>query len=416
MNIELFGCSGGMAAGFLKAGIEFDFVVDRDPDACASYKANLGHQPVQGDVYDFYSGTLGFVPENATDAHLAGFSCRGKDVDLIVADPPCKPWSTAGKRLGLADPNDCMAVTVNIICALRPRTYLIGNVPGLGGVANLAVQRQILTPLLAVGYCTADFQRLDAVNYGVPQFRKRPFWFGHLTGPCLTWPAPTNCDPKQLCTGTLPGLRRLEPWITCRQALSHLPQKAWGSPVILRWAADSDHRASTIDEPAKTQTTNPNSDGCLVVTNAHPPSYLDQPANVVCAKDYGGPSCLSLSTNSKHPACFPDEPSHTIRNHSDDKQSAVLVWPYNRPSPTITTKEFIGGAGRPHRGPRGSGQWGVHAIKLSLEARLRLQAFPPGWVIVGETKKSRSNQVGMAMPPPLAAAVAQAVAAQMRTQ
>lgn len=32
MNIELFSCSGGMAEGFRRAGIEFDLVFDKDED------------------------------------------------------------------------------------------------------------------------------------------------------------------------------------------------------------------------------------------------------------------------------------------------------------------------------------------------------------------------------------------------
>lgn len=50
--IELFGCAGGMALGFRRAGIEFDWAFDWDADACASYEVNLGHRPVQMDARD----------------------------------------------------------------------------------------------------------------------------------------------------------------------------------------------------------------------------------------------------------------------------------------------------------------------------------------------------------------------------
>ncbi len=36
MNIELFGCAGGMALGFRRAGITFDLSIDKDANACAS--------------------------------------------------------------------------------------------------------------------------------------------------------------------------------------------------------------------------------------------------------------------------------------------------------------------------------------------------------------------------------------------
>lgn len=38
---------------------------------------------------------------------------------------------------------------------------------------------------------------------------------------------------------------------------------------------------------------------------------------------------------------------------------------------------------------------------------------PPGWTFAGKTKRARWAQIGMAMPPPLAEAVARAVVAQM---
>jgi site-specific DNA-cytosine methylase len=52
-----------------------------------------------------------------------------------------------------------------------------------------------------------------------------------------------------------------------------------------------------------------------------------------------------------------------------------------------------------HRG----GQFG--AIKLGERARAILQGFPETWVFCGATKDSRNRQIGMAMPPPLAAAI-----------
>ncbi len=86
--LELFCCSGGMAAGFREAGITFDFAFDSDPNACASYEANLGHRPIHMDVRDLLRMVRG------------GWSPG--PLDLIVADPPCAPWSRAGKRNGLA--------------------------------------------------------------------------------------------------------------------------------------------------------------------------------------------------------------------------------------------------------------------------------------------------------------------------
>lgn len=120
MMLELFGCAGGMADGFRRAGITFDFSFDRDEDACASYATNLGHAPIQMDLRDL--------------VRMARAGWSPGRIDLLVADPPCTPWSRAGKRKGLADERDLLQETCELIALLRPRAYLIANVPGLDDV------------------------------------------------------------------------------------------------------------------------------------------------------------------------------------------------------------------------------------------------------------------------------------------
>ena len=179
MNIEVFSAAGGLAEGFRRAGIHFDLVVDRDADACDSYEANLGTRPVQMDAHDLLRLVrAGWRPAAA--------------IELLVADPPCAPWSRAGKRKGLADERDMLAETVDLIAHLRPRRYLVGNIPGLQDRPHWPVVQRTIGGLAAHGYCVRDFAVLDAADYGVPQRRERPFWFGHLDGPCLRWPLPTH--------------------------------------------------------------------------------------------------------------------------------------------------------------------------------------------------------------------------------
>jgi DNA (cytosine-5)-methyltransferase 1 len=56
---------------------------------------------------------------------------------------------------------------------------------------------------------------------------------------------------------------------------------------------------------------------------------------------------------------------------------------------------------------------GANAIVLSERAAAILQGFPDGWLFSGATKRARWSQIGQAMPPPLAHAVARSVVAQM---
>ncbi len=110
--LELFGCSGGMAEGFRRAGLTFTHAFDWDADACASYAANMDHVPIRMDVRDLVRlAAAGWSP------------CA--PVDLLVADPPCTPWSRAGKRKGLADERDMLVETCDLIRHLRPTRFLI---------------------------------------------------------------------------------------------------------------------------------------------------------------------------------------------------------------------------------------------------------------------------------------------------
>lgn len=293
INLELFCCAGGMAEGFRRAGVRFDVALDFAPDHCDSYERNLGHRPIAMDVRD----TLRLVRAG----HLRW------DVDLLVADPPCTPWSRAGKRLGTADERDMLEVTCDLIAELRPRRYLIGNVPGLDDAVNLAIVQRVIGGLSRHGYCTADFARLDAADYGVPQHRVRPWWFGHLEGPCIIWPAPTHGDPLSLATLPLPGIEPLRPWVTCREALGHLTPDELGRPVRMRRRAQNGHQHGSIpDRPARVAGTSNLSDGnCITVTSKHRALHPDEPSTTVTGGGDFGHSARPIVL-SRH-----DAPVHT---------------------------------------------------------------------------------------------------------
>lgn len=383
-SIELFGCSGGMAEGFRRAGIEFTWVFDWSPEAVASYQANHGHKPVQMDVRDLVRMVRG------------GWSPG--PVDLLVADPPCTPWSRAGKRQGTADERDMLEETAELIALLRPRAYLIGNVPGLDDSTNWPVVQRVLAPLAKIGYCIADFASLDAADYGVPQHRVRPFWFGHLRAPCIRWPSPTHGDPQKVSAPTLPGIASLKPWVTCRQALQHLPLEELGRPVRMN-RRDPKHPACDPDAPATTVRSGGNGNAAphVVLTTADRTRHKRPPSTK-------GPQWSRVNSV--------DAPSPTILTDSDRPSGSMvkLEWPWDRPGTVVHTEPRIAPPG--HHGKsfmtdnRGHGP---NAVVLSERAAALLQGFPDGWHFVGATKKARWAQIGMAMPPGLAEAVARSV-------
>jgi DNA (cytosine-5)-methyltransferase 1 len=376
ISVELFSCAGGMALGFERAGIRFDHAFDADPNACASYEANLRRAPIRCDVRELLE-----APEDAWPR-----------IDLLVADPPCTPWSRSGKRRGLDDERDMLRATCKLIERARPRCFLIGNIPGLDDAKAWAQAVQpVIGGLAAFGYCVLDYTSLDAADFGVPQHRRRPFWFGHPRGtPCLRWPLPTHGD------GSTARLDGCAPWVTCRDALAHLSIDELGTPVELcrqdrpdgRSVADRRNGSRVGGHPAvaagpslAVTVAGAGKAGLVLVTDTqHPHHEIDAPARVVRAGCGGGANrALAL------PRSWHRQPVSQSQRRSDP----------NAPSATVTTSPHKGGA--------------INAVKLSERAAAILQGFPDAWSFVGATKSARWAQIGQAMPPGLAEAVASSI-------
>lgn len=389
-SLELFGCSGGMAEGFRRAGLPLEVAVDCDADACDAYAQNLGQRPMMLDVRELERLTTWMAPRHSWD--------------LLVADPPCTPWSRAGKRRGLDDERDMLSVTARLIAAWKPRCWLIGNVPGLDDAPNVGVLQQVLGPL-GRDYCI-DYASLDAAAYGVPQHRVRPFWFGHPHGsPCLRWPAPTHGGSgRQLqIDGT-----ELLPYVSVREALAHLSDEDLGKPIRVAPARTRHaHPLSEFDRPANSiLAAMPNNCGNVVAfygKGDHRPSHPERPARTLTRNTH---SDGALLLHVRLPINRIDAPSYTITCKGDGRGAqgaCAMEWPWERPSTTLTTRDEVPQCNR--SGRRGEPQsW--NAVKLSERAAAILQGFPEGWSFVGKTKRVRWSQLGQAMPPPLAAAIA----------
>lgn len=428
MNLELFPCSGGLAEGLRRAGIRMGMAFDKSADACDSYERNHGHRPIQIDVNDL------------ADMIRAGWRPT-EEIDFFCADPPCTPWSRAGKRLGTADERDCLHVTAEIILALRPRAYLIGNVPGLEDSTSWHVVQEVLAPLAAAGYCVRDFASLNAVSFGVPQFRSRPFWFGHLDGPCVKWPAPTHGPATS--QASFDG-HALLPYVTCRLALEHLPLADLGRPVNMRLRergedgrknGGDDTRCSSPEESARTVTARQHHKGgqILLGNHRHPTAEMGAPAPAPApafrtkanAGAQGANVLAAPRSHDRHPESTLDQPGLTIKTNggrnsrggtslkvdgvtqlertkgpsrgargttfatgenpapavlgNEMGNGTTLEWPWDRPSTVVSAGDTrLPQPGHHSSGSGSSTQHGPNAVILSERAAAILQGFPDG--------------------------------------
>lgn len=89
--------------------------------------------------------------------------------DIIIAGPPCQPFSSAGSRKGGKDPRNMWPHTIECIRIIRPRFALLENVPGF---LSRPYGREVFGALAEAGY-DADWCVLGVDDCNGPHRRKR---------------------------------------------------------------------------------------------------------------------------------------------------------------------------------------------------------------------------------------------------
>jgi len=205
----LFSGCGGLDLGIQEAGFEIVFATDSDPHCAESHKANFDGNFVQAPI------------EDITEEHLAASLIE--PVDLLVGGPPCPPFSKSRfyrteKPRSLDDPvaDATLSGYMRILKTVRPRAFLMENVPGLRYKVHIEALNFIEEHAHALGYET-NWAVLNAADYGVPQIRQRFFMMGSLDGQ-IAMPQPTHSK-----TPTANGSEDLlQPWRTAGDCLSDL--------------------------------------------------------------------------------------------------------------------------------------------------------------------------------------------------
>jgi DNA (cytosine-5)-methyltransferase 1 len=183
--IDLFCGAGGLSRGLSEAGFEIVAAADSWETSLRSYRANFpGHMALAVDASTITAESL---PTETTSSRL----------DLIAGGPPCQGFSI--QRIGhdLDDRNDLVLAFARVVSDLRPRCFLMENVPGLLGRRGRLVVQKFTRIMTNSGY---DLQHaiVDAADFGVPQSRRRVFFIGwdRNTLPKFSFPLP-NLDEEQ---------------------------------------------------------------------------------------------------------------------------------------------------------------------------------------------------------------------------
>jgi DNA (cytosine-5)-methyltransferase 1 len=154
-SLEICAGAGGQALGLEQAGFEHAALVELEPIACATLRANRPSWDVRNeDVRNFMTGEF-----------------KGK-IDLFAGGVPCPPFSIASRQLGADDTRDLFPTAIRIVKATEPKAVLLENVPGLGSEKFKLYRHHIRTKLERLGY-TVFWQPINARDFGVPQLRPR---------------------------------------------------------------------------------------------------------------------------------------------------------------------------------------------------------------------------------------------------
>lgn len=181
--LSFFSGAMGLDVGLHKVGFKTLLACEIDKSSRETIIANNPKIGLIGDIRNY-------TTEEILD--FAGLQSR-EEVDLIVGGPPCQAFSSAGKRMGLADERGNVFLKfIEVIENIKPKFAVIENVRGLLSASysiDLKEEEEAFLPpelkelkgatmyyiynrLRSSGY-QISFNLYNSANYGTPQSRER---------------------------------------------------------------------------------------------------------------------------------------------------------------------------------------------------------------------------------------------------
>lgn len=376
IGIDLFAGAGGMSLGFEQAGFDVAAAVEIDPIHCAVHKFNFPNTAIVAKTVVGLSG--------AEIRIAAGIGNR--KVDCVFGGPPCQGFSLIGHRV-LDDPRNSLVLEfVRLVAELDARTFVFENVKGLTIGKHKAFLHELAKAFDDAGYdVRLPWRVLDAASFGVPQHRQRLILFGAKKGTKLpSYPVQmTNAADARERIPSLPT------GPTCYDALGDIP--------------NADEFAGLIDSDAVT------------IKSARPSSKYatELRCKTNDAWQYGyvrnwDPRVLTSSARTSHTDISRRRFSETRPGEVEPISRFFKLAPWGLSN---TLRAGTDGARGAFTSPRP-----VHYAYdrcVTVREMARLHGFPD-WFRLHSTKWHGARQIGNAVPPPLARAIAASVLQALR--
>ena len=341
--IDLFCGCGGLSYGFEKAGYNILLGIDNDLKALETFELNhVGSKTICGDIT-----AINYLKDIKP---LIG----NKKIDVIIGGPPCQGMSLSGPR-NFDDPRNKLYLSyIRLVDEIKPKAFVIENVPGLVGLFNGQIKDSIIQKFKDMGY-NIKYRILCAADYGVPQNRRRVIFVGMKSGE-FVYPEPLNKT------------------VTCEMALSDLP-------ALENEIGTEDEEYLTLPQNEYQRMMRSVSD---TVHNHIAANHSEKVKKIISLVPDGG--------NYKD---LPDEYIGSRNFHV-----AWTRFASQKPAPTIDT------------GHRHHFHYKYNRVPTVRECA-RLQSFPDNFIFLGN-KTQQFRQVGNAVPPLLAECLAKSLKEQIK--
>ena len=460
--LDLFSGCGGISLGFKAVGFEIAAAVEYDTDAAASHGLNFHPKDARHAVARDITRT---TPAQLTDA--LGLGQPGEAFDVIVGGPPCQAFARVGRsklrevaehpEAFRHDPRARLYIEyLSYVDACAPLAVVIENVPDMlnHGGHNLAAE---IAEILRVKGYVVRYSLLNAAFYGVPQMRERMILIAIRSeiADDVTFPEPTHwidlpsgyggsrAVALKLADGSgesgyraaPEATKSLLPAVSAEEAIGDLPdilaQEMFAAGTLRRGARRFDismpyaghNRQNTFVRSMREW---PGFEGGLTVSD-HVIRYLPRDYRIFAGLKPGDqyPEARRYAM-----ALFQAELDRLSREGSKPELGtpeykaleAAFVPPYDdrkfpnkwrkmeAKEPARTLLAHLGKDGYSH----------IHyddrqARPISVREAARLQSFPDGFEFSG-TMNPAFRQIGNAVPPLLAKAVAKALGRQLGTE
>lgn len=303
------------------------------------------------------------INEDIQKLDISNVFSKYTDIDVIIGGPPCQGFSQKGNRNVLDDPRNFLFRNFyEVVKFVQPKYFVIENVPNILTTQKGMFKNEIYKLFESIGYKLSS-EILRAFDFGVPQLRKRAILIGRKGDYPLFMPKPNN--------------KKVSAW----DAISDLAYLESGEGNFI---AD----------------------------------YKNEPLNEYQRKLRGNEKKLYNHTVTKHSRLALERIKLIPQNGdkadlpSEHKTKSIYSGTWGRiikdkPSVTITTRFDTPSSGR-----------FIHPFlhrAITVREAARLQSFPDSTIFYG-SKTVQMKQVGNAVPPLLAQAIAKVIKTDMEKE